>query len=162
MPGLSSLMWPSVNFVLFVVAAIFLYRKYAASLLRARSIQVEQELRRVAADLAAAVRELTTVRNRLVNIDHEKSEIIAHYRIEGQKMAEVIVSNAMKTADRMALDVGRHIEHELNQAKKETRRQILLLATKKAKGKLEKGLSANDDRRLREQVLRQLEENRLS
>lgn len=160
--GLSSLLWPAVNFILYVIAGIFLYRKYAAPLLRARSIQVEQELRKVVADLADAVRALTTVRNRLVNLDNEKLEIIAHYRNEGQKMAEVIVSNARKAADRMTIDVGRHIEHEFSQAKKETRRELLFLATKKAKEKLERGLSASDDRRLREQVLRQLEENRLS
>jgi len=155
-PSIGSLFWPTLNFLIYFALAIYLYRKYGAPALMARSFQIEGQLRKASDVLLGANREHSQIEGRLVNVNTEQQGIIAELEEEGRKLFSEIVEDAKKDALSIERDAQRQIQSELKNALREVREQIIEKAVLATKKKLRSQLSPDNDRRLREEVLQSL------
>ena len=151
-----SLKWPAANFALFIFCAVYLYKKHLAPTLRARSVDIEESLRKVSRDLMEAEAGLDSRQERLKTISGEIQELLAEYEIETQKISAAVLAASRRSAERIGADTGRQIENEINQANAVIRREVILQATEAARKKLAASLSGEDDRKLRQAALREL------
>lgn len=154
--GLSSLFWPATNFFIYVGLLTYFYRKHGTKALRARSVSIEEHVNRASASLADAEAKYQNSSERLQNIAAEKSELVEDYRLEGERMYQIILEQASENAARIARDSGRLIASELSRAEKEIKNQVLLTATERVRVRLSSELSAEDDKALRRRALESL------
>lgn len=149
----SSLIWPMVNFLIFIGILLRIYRKNLRRLIAERSAQVAKHMQRSAEELRVADAELLVVRSRLASLDEEKALLLKELEEEGDRVAQRIVVEAKRSADNLEGDSARRIERDLDQAKREIKREIVELAAERAKQMLRERLSREDDRMLRRDAL---------
>lgn len=150
---ISTLFLPTINFVLFVIAMTWIYRKHLSSVVQGRSANIADHIRRSAAALHESEAEHQERCDRLRNISDEKKELELRFEDEGLKLAEMVIAQAHSQAERIEADAARQIETELNQAAKEIRAEVVAQAVGEARRLLRETLSAADDRKLRRNVL---------
>ncbi len=153
--GLETLWLPIVNFTLYGILLVYLYRRYGASLVRQRSIEIKEQISKVATTLSEAEHQLETVQSRLSDIDEEKAELAKRYEEEGVAMSAAIAKNAKRQAERIAADTSRQIDAELQQAKKMLHNEAVDKAAAIARSKIGSDLSAEQDRLLRRSVVQE-------
>lgn len=152
-PDFSTLFWPGVNFALYLVLLVYLYRRYVPPLLKARSIQIASDLKKSAAELALAQEELALLNKRLQSIGQEKRELTERFEEEAKNFATLILEEAKDRAERLQQDTVRQIERELDRARKDIRREIIARAVVLARREIQGSLSVEEDRRLRRGLL---------
>lgn len=150
----SSLIFYAINFAMYLVVMSIIYRRKVAPLLEQRAIAVKQELERAALGLSRAEEDLAILQRRLKLIEGEKTELLEGYEREAKRMGDAVNEAAEIAARRIVSDTERQVESELSQARKTLRREAVLKAIELARKKVSSGFSAEDDRRLRNQVLR--------
>ncbi|MFN8390467.1 MAG: ATP synthase F0 subunit B [Bdellovibrionota bacterium] len=155
-PGIGSLAWPTVNFAIYFGIVVYLYRRFGRPALVARTAGFEAHFIKAAQVLDQAERELATYENRLRTIVDEQQAIRERLATEGAQIAEQIMVQAEESAAALTRDTSRRIERELSTARSEVRQQAIRRATELALQQLQKGLSADDDFRLRQEALRGL------
>jgi len=151
--GLSSLLWPAVNFSIFVLVMRKLYRKHVSVLLRGRSASVKNHLDRARIDLAEAEESYQGLYNKLTNIEVDKRELFARFDTEGANLSKIILEQAGLQSQRVEADSKRQIDSELSQATKGLKRTAIEEAIKLAEAKLKDGLSVDQDKLLRSDAL---------
>ena len=154
-PDYSSLIWYVINFLLYVFLIRTIYFKKGAPVLEQRAAQVKQHIEKAALDLSRSEENLSILQQRLKQIAIEKGELIESYEREARQMGAGIVEQAHAAARRIVIDGKRQADTELSQAQKQLRHEVVTRAMALAKKRMEEGLSADDDRRLREQILRE-------
>ena len=97
---ISSLMFPVVNFVLYVLLFTWAYRKLARPALRDRSVRFKERLGKTVEQLRAAENELARQRERLANIGQEQSALIDRLEREGTNIAVQMEKDAETRAQR--------------------------------------------------------------
>ncbi len=150
----STLLWPSVNFVLYLVILRYFYVKYVPSMLRARSVQVADELRRSASELSEAQDQVQLYSKRLKDISEEKKELLERYEVESVNFMKTLLEEAKNKAERLQKDTQRQIERELEIAKKELRIEAVARAAHLARRDVKGSLTQEEDRRIRRELLR--------
>ncbi|MCB0358105.1 MAG: ATP synthase F0 subunit B [Bdellovibrionales bacterium] len=153
---IDTLLHPAVNFILFAIAAVYLFGKYVRPLLVQRSIEVRDRLSEVQQLVAKAENELELLEVRLADIDGEKESMLQRYAAEGAGMEQSILDSAERQSERIATDTERQIENELQQAQRELRAEAVRLAAERARNRIRSELSADQDKALRRQVVREL------
>ena len=113
-------------------------------------------MQKAAQILETAERELGRVETRLADLATEETALRTRLGSEGEHLAQRIVTQAEETAANFKKDVVRRVARELAQAKSEIRELVVKQATVKAREQLERGISAEQDRKLREDTLRRL------
>ena len=154
-PDFSSLTWYVINFLLYAVLIRTLYFKKGAPYLEQRAAQVKQHIEKATLDLSRSEENLVILQQRLKQIAVEKSELIESYEREAHQMGTAIIEQAHTASRRIAADAKRQADSELSQAQKQLRHEVVTRAMALAKSQMEQGLSAEDDRRLRGQILRE-------
>jgi F0F1-type ATP synthase membrane subunit b/b' len=153
---LDSLVWPAANFALYVALMIYLFKRFLKPALISRATTFEQNMQKAAQILETAERELGRVETRLADLATEETALRTRLGSEGEHLAQRIVTQAEETAANFKKDVVRRVARELAQAKSEIRELVVKQATVKAREQLERGISAEQDRKLREDTLRRL------
>lgn len=154
-PNYSSLIWYIVNFTMYAIVIRILFVKKGSPALEQRAAEVKKHVEKAALDLARAEENLSILQRRLKQIAVEKGELIESYEREAKQMGEAIIAQAHTAASRITADGRRQADTELSQAEKEIRHEVVAKAMNLAKQRLSSGLSAEDDQRLREQILRE-------
>lgn len=152
-PGVETLGWPLVNFGIYAAIVTWVYRTKIAPVLRERSVEVEQFLKRAGLELAAVEREIADARSRLSQIERERKEIERELQVEGEQMAATILTRAQEDQIKIQKDAARQVEHEVGRVRGDLRRALVARAVKRAEEKLRGALSAQDERQLRDEVL---------
>lgn len=152
-PSISTLLLPALNFSFYVALVLFCYWKFGRAALSNRSTQIAQQLDKSAALLAEAEDEFAQLKQRLAQIAAEKTEVIRQFEHEGQNLAQTITAHAEKSAAELKKDAQRRIMSDLSRAKAEIREEIVARATVLAKQRLLAELSAEEDSRLRQDLL---------
>lgn len=150
---LSSLWLPFINFCLYAVLLVYLYKRFGTSLVRQRSIEIRELVNRVAASLSDAENKRGLIQGRLTDVDAEKADLVKRYEEEGVAMSHAIAANAKRQSERIASDTARQIEAELQQAKKMLHNEAVQRATEIARTRIGSELSAEQDRLLRKSVI---------
>jgi F0F1-type ATP synthase membrane subunit b/b' len=148
-----SMKWQLFNFVLYVASLVFIYRKYVASHLVARSKQLEQSLNKASMEMKEAEEELSLNISRLEALSEEKDEMLENFRLEGRLIAENILRTIQDSAKRMAADAEKQIASEIGSSKKQIKFEVIRMASDKAREQLKSGLSAEADRSLRKEAV---------
>lgn len=154
--GVDSLIWPAVNFFLYVSLMVYLYKRFVRPLLVSRAAVFEQHLQKAAGVLEDAERELGRAEHRLREIETEQKEIRNRLTADGEHLAARLIEQAHENAAAIKRDVARRIEQETSQAQSEIRQLVIQRATGLARQALERGISPEQDRRLRDQTLKAL------
>ncbi len=149
----STLLWPVVNFSIYLAIFIYLYRKHVPQRLRARSIEIAEQLQRAAHSIHQAEHEFELLDRRMKQIEAEKSDLTAKLANETDSLIKVIQAEARGRVERLLKDNARQIDTELRAAEKELRRETALVALDAARDRLKRDLSGEIDRRLRQEVL---------
>lgn len=147
------LLFSTINFSLFVALIVWVYKKFGAKELRARSARISDHLAKSRTALAEAEREYEVLKARLSDLDQVKKDLFARYDQEGRKQSSLILENANSSSSRMSTDAERMVDTELSQASKKLRGEVVGLAVEKTRGKLS-SISETDDKRLRAEALK--------
>jgi F-type H+-transporting ATPase subunit b len=152
-PGFSTLIFPVINFVIYLGIMLFAYFKLVKGALRVRSVSVEENLKKSAEALSLAQSELGQMMKRLDALDLEKVRLRDEFGQEGRRMVEAIRTASEKTKTDIHKDSMRRIEDELKKAKADIRSEVVGLAAQLARQRLERELSGVQDRQLREETI---------
>lgn len=153
---ISTLWWPTVNFLIFAFLMMRFYRKWGRPALLSRAATFEQHVKRAAQVLEDAERELRNAEERLQSISDEQNEIKERLAREGTQVAAQIVAQAEQSAASIRDDVSRRIERELSAATADVREMVISRATQAARKKIASTLTEEDDSRLRNDAVRGL------
>ncbi len=149
----STLTYPAINFSVYLVLLCYLYRHYGLKALSAYRSSVRNRIESAHNALCNADHEVKQAEDRQVAIQSEISAIIRELEIEGDKMVEALLAQARHAAAQKETDVQRQIRTEFAQAQAEIRTQIVAQAAVRARALLHAGLSEEEDRVLRNEVL---------
>lgn len=153
---LSSLSWPAVNFTLFALLILYLYNKLAKPKVLAHAVEVEQALQKTARIFEEADRELYSAQNRLKGIHEEQKEIEQRLETEGAQLAAEVIDSAEKAVLQIKHDISKKIQQKQRAAQAEVRALVLKQATDLARKQLASGISPEDDLRLRQEAIRNI------
>lgn len=147
------LLWPSLNFLIYIAILRFCIVRFVNPALRARSAEVEGQLQKAASDIAGAKSDLGVREERRRGIAAEQKLIRERLEQEGQRVAEEIVRNGALAAEQARADVQKKVEQELKRATTEVRELVVEGAAKRAREILRTSLSRDDDKRLRQEAI---------
>ena len=153
---IASLFWPAANFCLYFIVIVTVLRKVGKPALINRAVSLEQRMKEATSLLVDAERELDVLRNRMENIEDEKSEIVRRLKDEGNSTAEQLSKNAEEAATLAEREMERRIASEESHAAAVVRMQVIEKATALARVKLVAAMSAEEDARLRREAIASL------
>ena len=136
------------NFVILFGALIYLVRKPAANALAGRIEDIQKELDDLETRRKAAADEVATINARLQDLEGEAQKIVDDYVRQGEAAREKILAEARKAADRLTDQAQRHMEHEVADAKKRLRAEILEKAIVMGEQLISKNITEQDQDRL--------------
>lgn len=152
-PDFSTLFLPGVNFAIYLVLLVYLYRRFVPPLLKARSVQIASDLKKASSELALAQEEMDTLKKRIQNIAEEKRDLTERFEDEAKSFATLILEEVKERAERLQKDTTRQIERELDRTRKEIRQEIISRAVILTRREIQASLAADEDRRLRRGLL---------
>ncbi|MDD2943740.1 MAG: ATP synthase F0 subunit B [bacterium] len=153
---LQSLLFPVLNFALYLFLMSVVIRKVALPNIAKRKEKIAGEIVTSERRLADAEHERTFLKKQLADVDVEKVRIVKDLEAEGRKMAEAVISAGNRNAERALKDVSRIARGEKVRAEEEVRAAILKKASGLARDKIRAQLSVEQDRRMREEALARL------
>jgi F0F1-type ATP synthase membrane subunit b/b' len=150
---MGSLFFPIINFALFFGVLVYAYRKSIAGALRARQSSTERHLARAREELESASEEYFGCVEKLRGFEAEKVKIFEEVRHEGEEMARLLIAHAEADAKRIVEESVRRRESERKAVAADFRLEVIRRAMSEIRNKLSQKLSAEEDRRLRREVL---------
>jgi F-type H+-transporting ATPase subunit b len=149
--------WALVNFVIFAaILSRVLWRPLKSGWV-ARHDQIKGELSEARRLREEAERQLAEYGKKVANADREVDELLATLRKEADADRARLVAAAQAEAARLKTDAERQIKVEIERARAELRRQAVTAAVAAAEEILRKNVNADDQRRLAEQYLGELD-----
>jgi F0F1-type ATP synthase membrane subunit b/b' len=148
-PGLASLFWPTVNFIIYALLINYGYRKIGKPAMISHSVQVRDDLKRAAKSLADAESLLAQAESRRENISEEKAKLIERLQEEGKAVAINTLEDAHRQAEAIQSDAKRRIKGETAKARSELLEMVVKKATDLARDDFQRELSAEQDMNLR-------------
>lgn len=148
-----SLFYPIINFTLYIAVLVYVYRKSISGALRVRKTSTEEHLQRAASELEEASAQFVDLARQLRDFEHEREKILQAFRTEGEEMARLLLEKGEQDARRIQEDVVKRREQDLRAAEAELRLELVQRSIGELRRKLESGLSHDEDRRLRREVL---------
>ena len=152
-PQISSLIFPLVNFIIFVRIWIFAYFKAIKPALRKQRSAIEESLSAASQALSLAESELAAAKSRLAGLAAEKERLKQEFLEQAQRIEQSIRANAEKTIRDIQRDTQRRISGEFEKAKTEIRAEIAQMASSLARQTLSHKFAAEDDAHLRLEIL---------
>jgi F-type H+-transporting ATPase subunit b len=153
---------PPFGFALinFAVFAMIMYRLAAQPLItyvRTRHITIKGDLEEAAELKAEAQARLTEYEQRIAGLDQEVAELIAQVRAEAEAEKARLIEQAAEQAKRLAADAKAQIASELERTRAALRREAVEAALATAESVLREKLSTDDQKRLAERFVVEME-----
>lgn len=145
-----------INFCIF---AFIMYRLAGQPLMeavRTRHLKVKKDLDEAAELRQAAAAKLKEYENRLAAVDGEVTALINQLRAEAEAEKTQLIASAETEAERIRRDAESQIATEMLRIRRELRREVVEAAMATARKVLAENTTAEDQRRLAEQYLREL------
>ena len=152
---ITQLTWPTINFVVLVLILNWVYRKKVATLLVARSERIAAHIERSGILVQEAEQKLREVELQLSQIAEQQTKLLEQYRAEGARIADSVLVRAKEEAEKTMADAARQIDREIERAKAELEHEVLQRSLRLVRNRIQGELTDEQDRQLREQVLRQ-------
>jgi F-type H+-transporting ATPase subunit b len=149
--------WAVVNFIIFAgILSRLLWRPLRSGWV-ARHDQIKGELTEARRLREEAERQLAEYGKKVANADREVDELLAMLRKEADAERSRLVAAAEAEAARLKADAERQIKVEIERARAELRHQAVTAAVAAAEEILRKNVNADDQRRLAERYLGELD-----
>ena len=158
--GLPLWLWQLVNLALFLAALLYFVARPLAAMFRNRQLAVEERLREAKALRAEAARLEAEVHERMARLDQEIVEIRARGLAEGETERATLSEKGDREVERVRREAGEEIGRRLAAAKQELRRTAADLTAGVAREVLAAQINDEDRRRLLEESVARLGENR--
>jgi F0F1-type ATP synthase membrane subunit b/b' len=144
-PEISSLLFPTINFVLFFALIVYLYKRGGPAALQNYSQRIKEALKKAADIFRGADTEYQSALARLRNLEGEKLALQQQLEQEGEQIARIVVAAGQDKAESIDRDSSHQIENELAQAQKEVRAQVIKEAAARARLQLKKSITGEQD-----------------
>ncbi len=145
--------WRVMNFVVLLVALIFVLRKPISQALSSRIKNIREQLESLEAQKAEAEKQLAQYNEKLSQLENEAEKIVEGYIKQGNEAKAKILKEAEATAEKLQVQARRNIEHEFGKARQELQRQVVEKSLVKAEETLKKAITAQDQDNLVDEYL---------
>jgi F-type H+-transporting ATPase subunit b len=142
-----------MNFVVLLVALIFILRKPISQALSSRIKNIREQLESLEAQKAEAEKQLAQYNEKLSQLESEAEKIVEGYIKQGNEAKAKILKEAKATAEKLQVQARRNIEHEFGKARQELQREIVEKSLVKAEERLKKAITAQDQDKLVDEYL---------
>ena len=148
-PGLGTLFWPTVNFLIYAFLIRFLYMKLGKPALMSHSVQVKNDLKDAAEAYAEAESELHKAEAMHARLEQEKTAVVEQLREEGKKIAKQTLEEGSRQAALIGSDAERRIAGDTAKVQSELKQSLVREAARIARAELKAELSSEQDVDLR-------------
>lgn len=142
------LLWSAINFVVLALVIAVIWVKVINKLLDKRSGDIKKAIDDAAAAKEAAEKKAADYKTQLDNLDSRIAEVIETLKREGAAEKERLLKEAGAAAQKFAAQAKLAAEHEVKNAKKEMKKEALIMAIKMAEEILKKEVKSEDQKRL--------------
>ena len=142
-----------MNFVVLLVALIFILRKPISQALSSRIKNIREQLERLEIQKAEAEKQLAQYNEKLSQLEGEAEKIIEGYIKQGNEAKAKILKEAEATAEKLQVQARRNIEHEFDKARQELQREVVEKSLLKAEETLKKAITTQDQDKLVDEYL---------
>ncbi len=140
--------WRVMNFVVLLVALIFILRKPISQALSSRIKNIREQLERLETQKAEAEKQLAQYNEKLSQLESEAEKIIEGYIKQGNEAKAKILKEAEATAEKLQVQARRNIEHEFDKARQELQHEVVEKALTQAEETLKKAITDQDQDKL--------------
>ena len=137
-----------MNFVVLLVALIFILRKPLSQALSSRIKTIKEQLESLETQKAEAEKKLAQYNDKLSELESEAEKIIQGYIQQGNEARAKILKEAESTAEKLQLQAKRNIEHEFSKARQELQQEVVEKSLLQAEEMLKKTISDRDQDKL--------------
>lgn len=159
--GIPLWIWQLANLVLFLAVLLYFVARPIAAMFRKRQLEVEERLREAKALRAEAARLEVDVHERMARLDVEIAEIRARGISEGEAERAALAERADREVERVRREAEAEIGRRLAAAKLELKRTAADLTASTARDLLSSQITDDDRRRLLEESVTRLRDERL-
>lgn len=145
---ISTLQYPTYNFILYLLLMTFVYKKIVRPILRDYRAEVESVVVRSQNEFATLDREIEQIKSRLDNISEEKSALVSELEQEGRNLAADVLSSANEKAESLLGDVAIRAESERQKIGYEAKKALIGKAFDTVRERLATTYSDADDKSL--------------
>lgn len=142
-----------MNFVVLLVALIFVLRKPISQALSSRIKSIREQLESLEAQKAEAEKQLAQYNDKLSQLESEAEQIVEGYIKQGNEAKAKILKEAEATAEKLQEQARRNIEHEFGKARQELQREVVEKSLVKAEETLKKQITSKDQDQLVDEYL---------
>lgn len=158
--GLPLWLWQLVNLAAFLAVLLYFVARPLASMFRSRQLAVEARLREAKELRAEAARLGAEVHERMARLDQEIAEVRARGLAEGEAERVALSEKADREVERVRREAEEEIGRRLAVAKQDLRRVAADLTSATAREMLSSQITDDDRRRLLEEGVSRLAEQR--
>ena len=148
-----------INFAVFGFIMFRLAGKPLTEFVRTRHLTIKKDLDEAAALRAEAAAKLRSYEEKIAGIDAEIDALVGEIRKAAEAEKARIVAAAAEQAARLRADAETEIKNEINRTRRELRREAVGAALVAAEALIREKLGADDQRRLADRYVVELEEN---
>lgn len=142
-----------MNFVVLLVALIFILRKPISQALSSRIKSIREQLELLETQKAEAEKQLAQYNEKLSQLEKEAEKIVQGYIKQGNEAKAKILKEAQDSAEKLQAQARRNIEHEFDKARQELQREVVEKSLVKAEEALKKAITAKDQDKLVDEYL---------
>lgn len=146
-----------INFAVFAAILYRLAAKPLTDFVRSRHLTIKQDLDEAARLHRAAEAKLLDYQGKIDGLDREVEELLRQIRHQAETEKARIIAAAEEQARRLKEDAEAQIQSELLRLRRELRREVVGAALGVAETVLKERLAADDQRRLAERFVTELE-----
>lgn len=153
-------LWRIINFVLFAVFLIYIFRNKIGigKVLDNRGVSIRKELDKAREEKAEAERKLAEVEARLQRLDAEVAQIRAEAESEAEREAERIRQAAAADAEKLKQMTAREIEGAMKAARAELRAFVAEQSVAMAEAMIKRDIKPEDNSRMLNKYVDELRE----
>jgi F-type H+-transporting ATPase subunit b len=146
-PGLGDLLWPALNFVLFVALLVYFLRGPLVEYFRARTARLREALQAGARARAEATALRAALSRDVENLPGLRERLRADMREAAELEARNLVALGRKAAERIRSDARLLAEQEFEAARQAVRADVIEEAVRQATALIRRALRPEDQER---------------
>lgn len=146
--GIETLFYPTLNFMIYCIIVVMVYRKFARPVLRNYRAEVESFAVRAQNEFVTLERELEQVRYSLENVSEEKAELISELEKSGQDISREVVATAEEKVRAIKKDVLLRTESERQKIIQSAKEELVGKVMVQVKDNLSKNYTEEEDKML--------------
>jgi F0F1-type ATP synthase membrane subunit b/b' len=156
--GVPMIAWQVVNIVLVIALFIYLLRRPAPKFFADRAKEIQDLLLKAVRDKEEATARLQEVEAKMAHLKDEVEEIEKAALQQAEVDKQRVQAEAEQARERIRQEAKDEIDRRLVEARRDLRKYAADTAVAAARGALAKGITAEDESRLRDRFLTELEE----